>query len=202
MGSFRDYRKVLSSGARVLGGNLPARYGGWLLGQFAQKQDVSLHAHWAAIPDRRDTVTFAEPDTRQAYPDLDGRYRWNRNSVFAGMAVCPKVICGIQFLIVSPPATSGEAWVAKIQSRAGDDRERRLPFRSLPPDHSDRIALLRKLEIAAAVAGELESLLGLVRPGSARSAYAFVQSQADQRRARLPQRAGEGIISIALLRRG
>jgi hypothetical protein len=33
--------------------------------------------------------------------------------------------------------------------------------RSLPPDHPNRIALLRQLEIAAAVAGELESLLGL-----------------------------------------
>jgi hypothetical protein len=31
-------------------------------------------------------------------------------------------------------------------------------FRSLPVDHPERIALLRQLEIAAAVAGELESL--------------------------------------------
>jgi hypothetical protein len=92
VGRFREHRKVLASAARVLGRNLLARYGGWLLCQFAQKQDVSLHAHRAAIPDRRDTVTFTEPDARQAYPDLDGRYRWNRNSVFVGMALCPKAI--------------------------------------------------------------------------------------------------------------
>jgi hypothetical protein len=42
----------------------------------------------------------------------------------------------------------------------------RLRFRSLSPDHTERGALLRQLEIAAAVAGELESLLGL---GGARS---------------------------------
>jgi hypothetical protein len=34
-------------------------------------------------------------------------------------------------------------------------------FRSLPVDQPERMALLRQLEIAAAVAGELESLLGL-----------------------------------------
>jgi hypothetical protein len=31
-------------------------------------------------------------------------------------------------------------------------------FRSLPADHPERIVLLRQLEVAAAVAGELESL--------------------------------------------
>jgi hypothetical protein len=40
----------------------------------------------------------------------------------------------------------------------------------------DRRVLLRQLEIAAAVAGELESLLSLVGHGSARSPYALVQS--------------------------
>jgi hypothetical protein len=59
-GGFPDHRKVLAAAARVLGGNLPARHGGWLLCQFAQKQDVSLHAHWAAISDSRDSVTFIE----------------------------------------------------------------------------------------------------------------------------------------------
>jgi hypothetical protein len=34
-------------------------------------------------------------------------------------------------------------------------------FWSLPADHPDRGVLLRQLEIAAAVAGELESRLGL-----------------------------------------
>jgi hypothetical protein len=38
-------------------------------------------------------------------------------------------------------------------------------FRSLPVDHPERIALLRQLQIAAAIAGELESLLSLVGPG-------------------------------------
>ena len=47
-------------------------------------------------------------------------------------------------------------------------------FRSLPVDHPDRGVLVRQLEIAAAVAGELESLLSLVGPGSARSPYALV----------------------------
>jgi len=37
----------------------------------------------------------------------------------------------------------------------------RLRFRSLSPDHPERGALLRQLEIAAAVAGELESLAAL-----------------------------------------
>ena len=49
-------------------------------------------------------------------------------------------------------------------------------FRSLPVDHPERIVLLRQLECAAAVAGELESLLSLVGPGSARSPYALVES--------------------------
>ena len=46
--------------------------------------------------------------------------------------------------------------------------------RSLSRDHPEG-ALLRQLEIAAAVARRLESLLGLAGPGSARSPYAFVQ---------------------------
>jgi hypothetical protein len=49
-------------------------------------------------------------------------------------------------------------------------------FRSLPVDHRERIALLRQLEIAAAVAGELESLLDLVGPDAVRSPYALVES--------------------------
>jgi hypothetical protein len=57
---------------------------------------------------------------------------------------------------------------AEIQARldlmeAEVERMRRR-FRSLPPDHPDRGALLRQLEIAAAVAGELESAL---RPAAA-----------------------------------
>ena len=41
-------------------------------------------------------------------------------------------------------------------------------FRSLPVDHPERIALLRQLEVAAAVAGEQESLLCLVGPDAVR----------------------------------
>ena len=52
----------------------------------------------------------------------------------------------------------------------------RTRWRALPADHPDRGAVLRQLECAAAVAGELESLLTLVGPGSARSPYALVQS--------------------------
>jgi hypothetical protein len=48
-------------------------------------------------------------------------------------------------------------------------------FRTLPVDHPERIALLSQLEIAAAVAGKLESLLSLVGPGSARSPYGLVE---------------------------
>jgi hypothetical protein len=44
----------------------------------------------------------------------------------------------------------------------GNVEQMRRQFRSLPPDHPERGALLRQLEIAATVAGELESLLGLV----------------------------------------
>jgi hypothetical protein len=55
--------------------------------------------------------------------------------------------------------------LGEIQTRlelTESESERMLrQFRSLPIDHPDRIALLRQLEIAAAVAGELESLLGL-----------------------------------------
>ena len=45
-------------------------------------------------------------------------------------------------------------------TEAGVERIRR-QFRSLPPDHPERGALLRQLEIAVAVAGELDSLLDL-----------------------------------------
>jgi hypothetical protein len=41
-------------------------------------------------------------------------------------------------------------------------------FRSLPVDHPERGALLRQPEIAAAVAGGLESLLGLVESAHSR----------------------------------
>ena len=60
--------------------------------------------------------------------------------------------------------------LSEIQTRLdlteSDVERMRLRFRSLSPDHPERGALLRQLEIAAAVAGELESLLGL---GGARS---------------------------------
>jgi hypothetical protein len=53
----------------------------------------------------------------------------------------------------------------------------RRQFRSLPDDHPDRaVPLLRQLEIAAAVAGELESLLDLVGRDAVRSPYALVES--------------------------
>lgn len=56
--------------------------------------------------------------------------------------------------------------LSEIQTRldlteAEVERMRRR-FRSLPPAHPERGTLLRQLEIAAAVAGELGSLLGLV----------------------------------------
>jgi hypothetical protein len=52
----------------------------------------------------------------------------------------------------------------------------RTRWRGLPPGHPERGTLLRQLEIAAAVAGELESLLTLVGPDATRSAYALVES--------------------------
>jgi hypothetical protein len=60
-------------------------------------------------------------------------------------------------------------------TEANVERMRRR-FRSLPADHPERGALLRQLEIAAAVAGELESLLDLVGRDAARSPYAVVES--------------------------
>ena len=63
--------------------------------------------------------------------------------------------------------------LSEIQTRLkmteSDVERMRLRFRSLPVDHPERIALLRQLEIAAAVAGEPESLLAtmieMVRSG-------------------------------------
>jgi hypothetical protein len=53
--------------------------------------------------------------------------------------------------------------LSEIQTRLdlteSDVERMRRRFRSLPSDHPERGALLRQLEIAAAVAGELESLL-------------------------------------------
>jgi hypothetical protein len=49
----------------------------------------------------------------------------------------------------------------RLEMTESDVGRMRVRFRSLPPDHPERGALLRQLEIAAAVAGELESLLGL-----------------------------------------
>jgi hypothetical protein len=48
----------------------------------------------------------------------------------------------------------------------------RLRFRELPANHPKRGDLLRQLEVAAAVAGELTSLLELVGPEAERSPYA------------------------------
>ena len=52
--------------------------------------------------------------------------------------------------------------LSEIQTRLdlteSDVERMRLRFRSLSPDHPERGALLRQLEIAAAVAGELESV--------------------------------------------
>jgi hypothetical protein len=66
----------------------------------------------------------------------------------------------------------------EIQTRldlAEAEPERMLrQFRSLPVDHPERLALLRGLEISAAVAQELESLLNIVGPDAARSPYASV----------------------------
>ena len=55
--------------------------------------------------------------------------------------------------------------LSEIQTRLdlteSDVERMRRRFRSLSPDHPERGALLRQLEIAAAVAGELESLAAL-----------------------------------------
>jgi hypothetical protein len=64
----------------------------------------------------------------------------------------------------------------RLAMTEADVERMRRRFRSLPADHPDRSALLRQLEIAAAVAAELESLLSLEGHGSARSPYALVQS--------------------------
>ena len=63
--------------------------------------------------------------------------------------------------------------LGEIQTRLdlteSDVERMRRRFRSLSPDHPERGALLRQLEIAAAVAGEPESLLAtmieMVRSG-------------------------------------
>jgi len=58
VGGLGDHWNVLASAACVLGGDLLARYGGWLFCQWVQEQDLSLHAHWAAISDSCDSVPF------------------------------------------------------------------------------------------------------------------------------------------------
>jgi hypothetical protein len=64
----------------------------------------------------------------------------------------------------------------RLEMTEAESERMLLQFRSLPVDHPDRGVLVRQLEIAAAVAGELESPLSLVGPGSARSHYVLVQS--------------------------
>lgn len=61
---------------------------------------------------------------------------------------------------------------ARLDLTEAEVERLRRQFRSLPPDHPERGALLRQLEVAAAVAGELESLLGLVGRDAVRSPYA------------------------------
>jgi hypothetical protein len=58
------------------------------------------------------------------------------------------------------PTTFAEIQAGLDLTESEVERMRR-QFRSLPPDHPERSALLRQLEMAAAVAGELESLLDL-----------------------------------------
>jgi hypothetical protein len=65
---------------------------------------------------------------------------------------------------------------ARLALREAESERMLLRFRSLPVDHSERFTLLHQLEIGAAVAGELESLLGLVGRGAVRSPYAVVES--------------------------
>ena len=65
---------------------------------------------------------------------------------------------------------------ARLDLTEAEVERMRRPFRSLPPGHPERGALLRHLEIAAAVTGELESLLGLVGRDAVRSPYAAVES--------------------------
>jgi hypothetical protein len=71
---------------------------------------------------------------------------------------------------VSEGGLSRAGLLGEIQTRLtltdNNVEQMRRRFRALPANHPERIALLRRLEVAAAVAGELESLLGL---GGARS---------------------------------
>ena len=102
LGIFGDHRKFLASTPCVLGGNLLARYGGWLLCQCVQKPDVSLHPHRTTVSNSGDSVSFVGPDARQAHRDLDRCSRGNWNRVLAGMALCPKTIhYWLQFLTSS-----------------------------------------------------------------------------------------------------
>jgi hypothetical protein len=64
----------------------------------------------------------------------------------------------------------------RLALRESEVEQLRRRFRSLPGDHPGRDALRRQLEIGAAVAGELESLLELVGRGAVRSPYAVVES--------------------------
>ena len=69
------------------------------------------------------------------------------------------------------PSILDEIKARLVLTEAEVERVRR-QFGSLPPDHPERGALLRQLEIAAAVAEELESLLSLVGRDAVRSPYA------------------------------
>jgi xanthine/CO dehydrogenase XdhC/CoxF family maturation factor len=55
--------------------------------------------------------------------------------------------------------TCGHAIQTQPDLTEAEVKRMRMRFRSLSPDHRERGALLRQLEIAAAVAGEPESLL-------------------------------------------
>lgn len=61
---------------------------------------------------------------------------------------------------------------ARLSLRESEVEQLRRRFRALPSGHPERAALRRQLEVGAAVAGELESLLELVGRGAVKSPYA------------------------------
>jgi hypothetical protein len=105
LGGSGDRGNVLASVACILGGNVPACYGGWLLCKCGEEPDISLHSYGAALSGSGDSATLVELHAREAYCDMDGRSRGGRNGIRIGVAVRAKAQrCCLEFLISTLPA--------------------------------------------------------------------------------------------------
>ena len=90
LGRFGDHWDALVSAALVLGSDLFARHGGWLLCQRIQESYLSLRTYRATVSDRRHSLALFRLDTHQGKPYLGRCSRWNWSRIPAGVALFEK----------------------------------------------------------------------------------------------------------------